>query len=391
MAVITTGAVAFAIATAPAYGPIAVAEPEPTLIEPAVVPAPGPRPHVPGTRSHRRPGDRCPGHEEPPAGTSEATPAGGVGCRRPPTTVDTAGDTVLGDSTTVRKAVSFADKVADSRDTTAIAQKLDEANVALRPGEWAVVHGLIVILAGLLATLLPGLQHPDHPRWPSLPASSFRGSTSAVAPRSAGRSSTRCFPIRCRCWLAACLPATRCRRHWTTWPRRLGGRWGRRSTEPSSRVDWGCPIEESLEAVAQRMDSQDFHWTVMAIRINRQVGGNLAEVLTNVAKTVRERERLRRQVKALTAEGSCPHGSSRCSPSSWLSSWSLSGPSTSASVHPAGRMGDHGRGRDPVPHRGPLDAQAREHGGVTCRHGHWPGLALLFLGVTVVIIMAGTS
>ena len=65
----------------------------------------------------------------------------------------------------------------------------------------------------------------------------------------------------------------------------------------------GLPIEESLEAVAQRMDSQDFHWTVMAIRINRQVGGNLAEVLTNVAKTVRERERLRRQVKALSAEG----------------------------------------------------------------------------------------
>ena len=65
----------------------------------------------------------------------------------------------------------------------------------------------------------------------------------------------------------------------------------------------GLPIEESLEAVAQRMRSLDFHWTVMAIRINRQVGGNLAEVLTNVAKTVRERERLRRQVQALSAEG----------------------------------------------------------------------------------------
>ena len=65
----------------------------------------------------------------------------------------------------------------------------------------------------------------------------------------------------------------------------------------------GLPIEETLEAVAQRMDSQDFHWVVMAIRINRQVGGNLAEVLTNVAKTVRERERLRREVQALSAEG----------------------------------------------------------------------------------------
>jgi tight adherence protein B len=41
----------------------------------------------------------------------------------------------------------------------------------------------------------------------------------------------------------------------------------------------------------------------MAIRINRQVGGNLAEVLTNVSRTLRERERLRRQVKTLSAEG----------------------------------------------------------------------------------------
>ena len=65
----------------------------------------------------------------------------------------------------------------------------------------------------------------------------------------------------------------------------------------------GLPIEEALEAVAQRMESKDFHWVVMAIRINRQVGGNLAEVLTNVGKTLRERERLRRQVKTLVRRG----------------------------------------------------------------------------------------
>ena len=42
---------------------------------------------------------------------------------------------------------------------------------------------------------------------------------------------------------------------------------------------------------------------VMAIRIQREVGGNLAEVLTQVAATMRERERLRRQVEVLSAEG----------------------------------------------------------------------------------------
>ena len=51
------------------------------------------------------------------------------------------------------------------------------------------------------------------------------------------------------------------------------------------------------------MDSDDFAWVVMAIRIQREVGGNLAEILHTVADTLREREYLRRQVKALSAEG----------------------------------------------------------------------------------------
>ena len=47
----------------------------------------------------------------------------------------------------------------------------------------------------------------------------------------------------------------------------------------------------------------DFCEVVIAIRIQREVGGNLAEVLTTVAATLRERERLRRQVQTLSAEG----------------------------------------------------------------------------------------
>ncbi len=65
----------------------------------------------------------------------------------------------------------------------------------------------------------------------------------------------------------------------------------------------GRPLEESLDGVAQRMDSGDFAWAVMAIRIQREVGGNLSELLVTVADTMTERERLRRDVNALTAEG----------------------------------------------------------------------------------------
>lgn len=65
----------------------------------------------------------------------------------------------------------------------------------------------------------------------------------------------------------------------------------------------GVDIEAALEGVATRMRSEDFSWVVMAIRIQRDVGGNLAELLLTVAGTLRERAYLRRQGKTLSAEG----------------------------------------------------------------------------------------
>jgi len=65
----------------------------------------------------------------------------------------------------------------------------------------------------------------------------------------------------------------------------------------------GRPIEDALEDSADRMQSIDLVWAVMAIRIQREVGGNLAELLDTVAATMTERERLRHEIVALTAEG----------------------------------------------------------------------------------------
>jgi tight adherence protein B len=65
----------------------------------------------------------------------------------------------------------------------------------------------------------------------------------------------------------------------------------------------GRPLEEAFEAMARRTRSVDFEWTVMAIRLQRQVGGNLAEVLSTVSQTIRDRYSLKRQIKALSAEG----------------------------------------------------------------------------------------
>ena len=65
----------------------------------------------------------------------------------------------------------------------------------------------------------------------------------------------------------------------------------------------GRPIEDAMEDSAERMHSVDLLWAVMAIRIQREVGGNLAELLDTVADTMTERERLRHEILSLTAEG----------------------------------------------------------------------------------------
>jgi tight adherence protein B len=65
----------------------------------------------------------------------------------------------------------------------------------------------------------------------------------------------------------------------------------------------GRTVTDALVGVVDRTQSKDFEWAVMAIEIQREVGGNLAEVLQTVGDTMRARNRLKGEIKALTAEG----------------------------------------------------------------------------------------
>ncbi|NYJ74298.1 type II secretion system F family protein [Allobranchiibius huperziae] len=65
----------------------------------------------------------------------------------------------------------------------------------------------------------------------------------------------------------------------------------------------GRDLSLALDETGKRLQSEDFVWVTQAIAINREVGGNLAEVLDGVGRTIRERNQIRRQVKALSAEG----------------------------------------------------------------------------------------
>jgi tight adherence protein B len=70
-----------------------------------------------------------------------------------------------------------------------------------------------------------------------------------------------------------------------------------------AEIRLGRPIDDALTAMAVRVGSDDLKWAVIAINVQRNVGGNLAEVLDIVANTVRERGYIRRQVQVLSAEG----------------------------------------------------------------------------------------
>ncbi|WP_350002036.1 type II secretion system F family protein [Pseudarthrobacter sp. WHRI 8279] len=65
----------------------------------------------------------------------------------------------------------------------------------------------------------------------------------------------------------------------------------------------GRDLGESMIDVSARTGSEDFAWISQAIDIHREVGGDLAEVLDHVGETIRDRNQIRRQVKALSAEG----------------------------------------------------------------------------------------
>lgn len=70
-----------------------------------------------------------------------------------------------------------------------------------------------------------------------------------------------------------------------------------------SEARLGITVTDALNGIVERTQSQDFEWAVMAIEIQREVGGNLAEVLQTVADTMRARNRLKGEIRALTAEG----------------------------------------------------------------------------------------
>ncbi len=221
-------------------------------------------------------------------GTSEARPSerGGILSRLP----------------IFRHLSAQAEAVAQRRGLTgAINSALDSANILLRPGEAiAAAIGLAAVAGGLVAVLMKSFL------WGGLVFLVAVLIVFALVER-VGRQERNRFVQQLPDTLT--LMATSLRAGYSLVqavesvagesPNPTGREFGRAVAE--SRL--GRPVVQSLQGIAERMNSEDFRWTVMAIEIQREVGGNLSEVLQTVADTMVARNRLRGEVKALTAEG----------------------------------------------------------------------------------------
>ena len=78
---------------------------------------------------------------------------------------------------------------------------------------------------------------------------------------------------------------------------------GREVEKVIGEINVGATLEQALENMTRRVQSPDFDLVVTAVLIQRQVGGNLAEILDTISETIQDRVRMRREVLALTAQG----------------------------------------------------------------------------------------
>ena len=202
----------------------------------------------------------------------------------------------------LRKALEISEKAVEKNDKTSeIQAQLERAGMDLRPQEWYLVRaGASVAGALVLGLLMPGLL--------GVPIGVFAGwigthmyrrmrtsrRTSKFADLLPDALQLVVSALRSGFSLAQAMDAVV-----REGPEPINTEFGRAMAE--TRL--GGELEDALDRTAERNSSRDLSWLVMAIKIQREVGGNLSEVLETATDTMRERARMARHVRALSAEG----------------------------------------------------------------------------------------
>jgi tight adherence protein B len=185
---------------------------------------------------------------------------------------------------------------------TKIAQRLEGAGSSWRPAEWLLFHAGIFIVVSIVGVMLGG---------GNLIIGLFFMALGAIGPwfylgfrRSRRRKKfERALPDTLQLMSGSLAAGLSLAQSVDTIVRDGSEPMASEFRKVLIETRLGLSLETALQGVADRFQSKDFEWVVMAINIQRQVGGNLAELLNTVAATIREREYMRRQVAALAAEG----------------------------------------------------------------------------------------
>jgi tight adherence protein B len=179
--------------------------------------------------------------------------------------------------------------------------RLDRAGMALRPAEWLVLQSAIALGAGVVVALV------GHSVWWGLVGIAAAVVATEMYVRTRVKRRLRAFERQLPdvLTLVASSLSTGFSLHQSL------DAVAQDAADPMSTELYralaetriGADLTDSLDRLSLRMSSENMRWTSMAIRIQQQVGGNLAETLRTTSTTLREREQLRRMVRGLSAEG----------------------------------------------------------------------------------------
>jgi tight adherence protein B len=196
-----------------------------------------------------------------------------------------------------QRTISMFEEMARKGD---LAQNLSVADIGVRPGEYVALVAVVAAMVGVVGLLLGGLLIAL-----ALAVVVCLGGHLHVQRRKAKR--RRAFADQLPDLLQMITTSLRSGYGIT----QAFGSVAEEADEPArsefahvlTEARLGRDFSESLRSVAVRMDNVDLEWVIGAMDINRDTGGNVSETLDKVSNTVRDRERMHRQVLTLTAEG----------------------------------------------------------------------------------------
>lgn len=210
----------------------------------------------------------------------------------------TGADRVTGLNTRLTAAT---DRFVTNRDTDGeLDSALDAAGINLRPGEFVLMAFVAVVAVSLVGSALGGL-----PVGLAVALLAGYGIYLYLTVRTGRR--RRLFADQLTGTLGIMTGSLRAGRGLPQAVELVAQEAPSPTAEQFRRVVFetrvGRDVTTAMLSTAERMKSQDLDWVTRAMDINRELGGDLTEVLDNVADTIRDRRRVARQVRALSAEG----------------------------------------------------------------------------------------